>query len=233
MSIDLSVVVLCYESHNFIEDFCCQLLSELKILNLQHEIILVANFDHKDDNTPQLAKKLEDQYNEVKALTFKKEGKMGWDMRMGMQHATGRYIAVIDGDGQMPCSDIGVVYKLIKSGSFDLVKTYRSNRFDGFYRSFLSKWYNKLFNFMYKPPVKLKDVNAKPKILTREAYHKLNLKSNDWFTDAEIMIQALQNNFKVCEVATVFYKNERRASFVSFKTVFEFMINLLKYRIRN
>jgi len=230
--VELSVVVLSYESNEFIEPFCLQLLNELNGIGQSFEILLVANFDHKDDTTPQLAKKLENQFNEVKALTFNKEGKMGWDMRMGLQQASGRYIAVIDGDGQMPCSDIAVVYKLIKSGSFDLVKTYRSNRLDGFYRSFLSKWYNRLFHWIYKPPVPLKDVNAKPKILTREAYLKLHLISNDWFTDAEIMIQALQNNFKVCEVATVFYKNERRASFVSIRTIFEFVVNLIKYRIR-
>jgi hypothetical protein len=46
----------------------------------------------------------------------------------------------------------------------------------------------------------------------------MNLLSNDWFTDAEIMIQALNNKIKICEVATVFYKNERRASFVSVGT---------------
>jgi glycosyltransferase involved in cell wall biosynthesis len=231
--IELSVVVLSYESTDFIESFCIQLLNELNELKQSFEIIIVANYDHNDDITPYIAKKLEEKYSEVTALTMQKEGKMGWDMRMGLEKSSGKFIAVIDGDGQMPVSDILVVYKIIKSGSFDLVKTYRNNRLDGWYRTILSKWYNRLFNLIYRPPIKIKDVNAKPKILSKEAYTKLNLQSNDWFTDAEIMIQALQNNFKICEVATVFHKNERRASFVSLNTIFEFIVNLIKYKVKH
>jgi hypothetical protein len=34
------------------------------------------------------------------------------------------------------------------------------------------------------------DMNAKFKIMTRELYEKMKLKSNGWFVDAEIMIKA-------------------------------------------
>jgi glycosyltransferase involved in cell wall biosynthesis len=229
-NIELSVVVLCYKSHEFINEFCHQLLAELNTLKIPFEIILVANYDDDKDDTPLIAQQLADQYEVVKALKQKKKGKMGWDMRMGLKEAQGNYITIIDGDGQMPSSDIPVVYNTIKNNPFDLVKTYRSIRMDGWYRTFLSKGYNVLFNLLYQPPYSFKDVNSKPKILTKEAYAKLDLKSNDWFTDAEIMIQALKLNLKICEIATVFKKNERRASFVSFKTIFEFIANLLKYK---
>lgn len=42
----------------------------------------------------------------------------------------------------------------------------------------------------------------------------MNLKSNDWFTDAEIMIEANRLKLRICDIATVFYNNERRSSFV-------------------
>ncbi|MBK6275601.1 MAG: hypothetical protein IPF58_13285 [Saprospirales bacterium] len=58
----------------------------------------------------------------------------------------------------------------------------------------------------------------------------MELRSNDWFTDAEIMIEALKLNMKICELSTVFYKNERRSSFVGLSTVFEFIYNLFYYR---
>ncbi|MFT4970548.1 MAG: glycosyltransferase involved in cell wall biosynthesis [Chitinophagales bacterium] len=230
LKIELSVIVLCYKSHDFISEFCHQLLAELKTLQVPFEIILVANFDDDKDPTPVLAKNLETMHPEVHALNQKKKGKMGWDMRMGLQEARGSYLVIIDGDGQMPSSDIPVVYNIIKNNPFDLVKTYRSIRMDGWYRKMLSNWYNRLFNFLYNPSHGFKDVNSKPKIITRQAYLKLQLKSNDWFTDAEIMIQALQLDLKICEIATVFRKNERRASFVSFKTIFEFLFNLLRYK---
>ena len=38
----------------------------------------------------------------------------------------------------------------------------------------------------------LQDVHSKPKVMTREAYEKLDLASNDWFTDAHIILKALR-----------------------------------------
>jgi glycosyltransferase involved in cell wall biosynthesis len=66
-----------------------------------------------------------------------KEGRMGWDMKSGFQEALGKYIAIIDGDGQMPVSDIPIVYRLIKTGKYDLVKTFRIKRYDGLHRKSL------------------------------------------------------------------------------------------------
>jgi glycosyltransferase involved in cell wall biosynthesis len=231
--IELSVVVLCYHSENIIEKFVEQLILELTELNVIYELVLVANYDKNSiDNTPVLAAQLAQKYNCIKVLAHEKEGGMGWDMRSGLSAANGKYIAVIDGDAQMPASDIPIVYGVIKFGKYDLVKTYRAKRYDGFVRTFLSDMYNILFRLFFSPSFPVRDINSKPKIFTKTAYQKMNLRSNDWFTDAEIMIQAFSQQLKIAEISTVFYKNERKTSFVGFKTVWEFMFNLLKYRIK-
>ncbi|MCB0507269.1 MAG: glycosyltransferase family 2 protein [Chitinophagales bacterium] len=232
-NIELSVVVLCYQAENIIERFTAQLLQEITQLNISFELILVANYDKgTTDNTITLAKKIAQQHNNIKVLDKEKEGGMGWDMRSGLSAASGKYIAVIDGDAQMPASDIPIVYGVIKFGNYDLVKTYRAKRYDGFIRTFLSDSYNLVFKLLYAPRFPIRDINSKPKIFTKDAYKKMHLNSNDWFTDAEIMIQALKLNLKIAEISTMFYKNERNASFVGFKTVFEFVFNLFKYRFK-
>ena len=78
----------------------------------------------------------------------------------------------------------------------------------------------------------LHDINSKPKVMKREAYEKMKLISNDWFTDAEIMIEALNNNLAIGEVSTVFFDNTRRSTFVPISAIFEFLVNLIHYRIR-
>ncbi|HUH73282.1 MAG TPA: glycosyltransferase family 2 protein [Chitinophagales bacterium] len=232
--IDLSVVILGYKSEFFLLQFVEQVISELKLADIHSfEIILVANYDNDKDTTPQISQFIQQKYDFVKSITKKKEGKMGWDMRMGMEAASGQYICVLDGDGQMPVSDVVTVFNIINKGQYDLVKTYRHYRYDGFYRTLISKVYNILFTIIYRPKVAIKDVNSKPKILSRTAFDQLNLISNDWFTDAEIMIQALKLNFRICQVSTVFYKNERRKSYVGFNTIFEFIYNLFYYRLKN
>lgn len=232
-NIELSVVILCYHSEIFIESFVHQIIQEISDLNITYELILVANYEkNSNDKTPEIVKKIAATYQNIKELTHEKEGGMGWDMRSGLSAASGKYIAVIDGDAQMPSSDIPMVYRLIKVGNYDLVKTYRAKRYDGIIRIILSKIYNILFSMLYSSALSLKDINSKPKIFTKVAYQQMHLRSNDWFTDAEIMIEALKYKMKICEVSTVFYKNERRSSFVGISTVFEFIYNLFYYRFK-
>lgn len=232
-NIELSVVVLCYHSENIIEKFVDQLFNEVTELAIPFELVLVANYDkNSDDNTPFLAKQIAKKYPNIIVLANEKEGGMGWDMRSGLSAANGKYIAVIDGDAQMPASDIPIVYGVIKFGKYDLVKTYRAKRYDGFIRTFMSGVYNILFRLLFSPTFPVRDINSKPKIFTNKAYKQMHLRSNDWFTDAEIMIQALKLKLKIAEISTVFYKNERKTSFVGFKTVWEFIFNLFQYRIK-
>jgi glycosyltransferase involved in cell wall biosynthesis len=197
---------------------------------VSYELVLVANYDTESDITPQIVRDISKAKPHIIPLTNLKKGKMGWDMRTGLSVATGKYIAVIDGDGQMPVSDLIVVYNLIKTGDYDLVKTYREKRFDGFQRVFISKAYNIFFSLLFRPKTPIRDINAKPKIMTRDALHSLHLESDDWFTDAEIIIQAIKAKWRIFEVATVFYKNPIRGSFINWKTVVEFLLNLITYK---
>lgn len=234
MFVELSIVLLCYRSEDLLYNFTEQIIKELEQENISnYEIVLVANYDSPKDKTPEIARNISTKYEKVRVLSNQKEGKMGWDMRSGLEEAKGKYICVLDGDGQMPSSDICTVYNIIKTGKYDLVKTFRVYRYDGLYRKILSLIYNLLFVILFRPNFPINDINSKPKIFTREAYKKLDLKSNDWFTDAEIIIQAIKNEFKICQISTVFYKNERRKSFVNFKTIWEFIYNLLYYKFKN
>ncbi|MEZ5002402.1 MAG: glycosyltransferase family 2 protein [Chitinophagales bacterium] len=230
MKYDLSVVILCYKAEDYVRNFVNQLKSELGAADINYEMVLVANYDNSKDKTPEIVHEIASKESNITVVSEKKKGRMGWDMRSGLRAAKGNYIAIMDGDGQMPVSDIVEVYTLIKSTSFDIVKTYRAYRYDGWHRGFMSYCYNVLFRLLFNPKFPLKDVNSKPKIISRSAYEKLHLVSNDWFTDAEIMIQAIEKNMKISQIATVFYKNERRKTMVAFSTIFEFIYNLFYYR---
>jgi len=104
-------------------------------------------------------------------------------------------------------------------------------RFDGSKRVFISKIYNFLVKVLF-PKVRIKDVNSKPKIFTREALKKLQLTSDDWFIDAEMVILASYLNMSIGEVSTNFYVNKNRASFIKTATIFEFLKNLFSYRLK-
>ena len=229
---ELSVVILCYHSADVVRDLVAQVERELEEARVDYELVLVGNYLPGDtkDPTPTVLKDLANGKPRFHVVAKEKEGMMGWDMRSGLESASGRHIAVIDGDGQMPMSDVIKVYRVLQVGKYDLVKTFRAQRQDGWYRRTISGFYNFLFRLLYPAAHVFRDINSKPKVMTREAYQKIHLVSNDWFTDAEIMIEALHHNLSVGEVSTVFYKNERRGTFVPFSALYEFLSNLIYYR---
>lgn len=230
---ELSVVILCYRAGKSARDFVLRTRRVLEEAGVgKYELVLVGNYIvGAHDETPEVVRALSQEYSNIRYSALPKRGMMGWDMKTGLTMAQGRYIAVIDGDGQMPVEDIVKVYKKIRKENLDGVKTRRMSRGDNPWRKIVSFFYNILFSVLF-PGLQVRDINAKPKIFTREAYEKMNLVSDDWFIDAEIMICARRLKLKIGEVPTVFLGLTGRRSFVRPKAIFEFMKNLFVYRIR-
>ena len=229
---ELSIVVLAYRSADTIENFVKSLVNSLEEEKLLWEIILVGNyFEGIGDRTPEVVRKIAAEDLRITAVTEVKKGMMGWDMKTGFQAASGKTLAVIDGDGQMPSEDVIRVYHLMVKNGLDLAKTYRAKRNDGYYRKLISLGYNILFRLLF-PGINAWDMNSKPKIMSREFYEKISLESNGWFIDAEIMILARRLGIKIGETETVFHSMDTRPSFVKPLSILEFLGNLLTFRIK-
>lgn len=233
---EISVVILCYKAAKFVPIFVSQMEKILEENNINfYELVLVANYNKNEilsDLTPAIVRDLAAKKPKLRVVSRIKEGMMGWDMRSGFEASSGKAVAIIDGDGQMPPADIVKVYKALKSGNYDMAKTYREERYDGVWRLIISKIYNFFLKILF-PKVKVRDANSKPKIFTREALRKLKLISGDWFIDAEMIIQASYLGFSIKEVPTIFYGNDQRPSFIKFRAIFEFIKNLIVYRLKN
>ena len=231
-NIELSVVVLGYRAGEVLKIFVAQVIESLIRNNISYQLVLVGNYwPNTDDKTLEIIRELARVNKNIKPVIKEKEGGMGWDLRSGLEAADGKYIAFIDGDGQMPAEDVVKVYQKIKNSDLDLVKTCRYIRYDEKWRKAISFFYNLLFKVLF-PGLNAKDINSKPKIFTKKFYDKMELKSDDWFADAEIMIEARRLKAKIGEVPTIFKKNEHRPSFVKFSAIFEFIKNFIIYRIR-
>lgn len=229
---EISVVILCYQEGQRLSSFVHRTVNLLERLAIPWEIVLVANYwDNEEDDTPKEANKISAQSSNIKVITKLKEGGMGWDARNGFQEASGKFICLIDGDGQMPPEDIISVYKKIKHENLDFVMTYRIERGDSVLRRVNSYTYNLVFRILF-PGITVRDANSKPKIFTREAYSKMHLTANDWFLDAEMLIQCTRMKLKIEEIPVTFDKCVNRKSFVRIDAIFEFIKNLLRARIK-
>lgn len=197
--------------------------------NFTSELVLVGNYiEGTEDETPQVIAGLAKTMANVRTVIRPKEGMMGWDMRVGLNAARGTYIGVIDGDGQFPPESIIACLLKAELENLDLTKTYRVLRDDGLHRRILSWVYNALFKLLFGFAVR--DINSKPKIIRGDKYPLLDLKSDDWFADAELIIRARELGFRIGETPVHFKANETRGSFVKPAAILEFTSNLLKYR---
>jgi glycosyltransferase involved in cell wall biosynthesis len=231
---EISVVVLCYKAGTRVPQFVQRIYKSLEERGLSYELVLVGNYNAADaltDSTPQVVRNLAAQDPRIKAITEEKRGMFGWDVKKGLSQTRGKHIAFIDGDGQMPAIDVVRVYDALKLARADMAQTYRAKRHDGAQRIFISRVYNILLRALF-PEVSIYDANSKPKIFTREALEKLVLLSDNWFIDAEIVIQAGTRSFKIAQIPTVFHKQSGRPSFVNAGAVMRFLADLLRYRFK-
>ncbi len=229
----ISVVILCYKAKEQARPFAAKVVGLVESITSNWEIILVGNYNADDstDTTPEVVREIAASDSRIRALTLVKEGMMGWDARTGLDAATGDIICIIDGDEQMPPEDILRVYDKLTSEHLDVVSTYRADRRDGMLRSLNSSVYNWVFRVLF-PGLAARDINSKPKIFTRAFFDKLQLESDDWFLDAEIMIQVRRHKAAFGEIPTVFHEAKNRPSFVRLNAITEFVKNLVRARLK-
>jgi glycosyltransferase involved in cell wall biosynthesis len=229
---ELSAIVLGYRAGRSLLRVAEPLLAELDASGVDHEVVLVANYwPGREDETPAVAEELARARERVRVVARPKEGAMGWDMRSGFEAARGDVLIVLDGDAQNPVADVLRMYRALRETGADVMKGRRVLRHDGPYRRLVSITYNVLFRLFFRTKG-LWDINGKPKGLTRAAYERLDLRSDDWFVDAEIVLRARELGLTVRELPVEFFENEERASLVRPSAILEFARNMLRVRLK-
>jgi glycosyltransferase involved in cell wall biosynthesis len=229
---ELSAIVLCYRAGQSIRRVIDPLRGQLETAGVPYELVLVANYNAGEaDATPEIVREFARTHDHVRCVTKAKQGGMGWDMRSGFAAALGDYLIVIDGDAQNPVEDLVKMYWQMKATAAPVMKGRRIARFDGPYRRAVSWGFNVLFSVLFGTKG-VWDINAKPKGLTRDAYESIDLRSDDWFIDAEIVLAAQRAGLTVGEMPVVFRQNDVRASFVRVSAIGEFLANMVRARVR-
>jgi glycosyltransferase involved in cell wall biosynthesis len=194
-------------------------------------VILVANYwTGTTDRTPEYALAFARDNPHFTVVARPKAGGMGWDLRSGLDVARGAFLVYFDGDGQVSTHDALRVYRCVRETGADVVKGRREVREDGSVRTLTSLGYNLVFRLLFRTGP-LWDVNGQPKGLTRAAYQRLDLRTDDWFTDAEIVLKARAAGLKIVEVPVRFLPRRTRGSLVGLGTVWEFVVNMARWRL--
>ncbi|MCX6348271.1 MAG: glycosyltransferase family 2 protein [Candidatus Aureabacteria bacterium] len=221
-----SLALLFYNEEENVLGIVSGLKETLDSEKADYQLLLVNN--GSTDRTPSLIRELTAHDPRLKTVTVEKNLGYGWGAIQGMKAAEGEWVGFMAGDGQVDPADVARLYRETRHG-YDLVKVRRAYRQDGFIRGVISDVYVMTFCLLFDLP--FYDINATPLVFRRKWLEKLDFRSRDWFLNAEIMLKARSLNLSIKEVTIVFRRRKGGKSNVRVATVFEFVFNILKFRL--
>ncbi len=220
--IDLSLILPVYNEAGFIEPVLIQIKKTLQRLHISYECLLVEN--GSTDNSWDVLNHLAKQNAEIKLIRAAKG--YGSAVIAGLKEAKGTYICYMPSDGQIDLKVFPVLWQMIVSGQWDIVKVRRTTR-ENPARYFQSGLYSYLIQKLCTTAAL--DINGSPRILTRKNALKLSLWAKDSFIDAEMAIKAHILHWRIKEVAMVTLPRAGGRSTRSWQTYEEILINILRF----
>jgi glycosyltransferase involved in cell wall biosynthesis len=165
---ELSVIVTVLNERDNIVPLLTEIRSALN--NIDYEVIFVD--DGSDDGTQKQIRENADERNIL--VELRKNYGQSTAMTAGIDHARGKYVALIDGDLQNDPADIPFMLNKLKDEDWDVVAGNRANRKDGvFLRKIPSRIANSIIRRM--TGVYIKDYGCTLKLFKREIAEDLGL----------------------------------------------------------
>ncbi len=225
---ELSLAIPLYNEADNVRSVVGELVRALEDAGIDYELVLVDN--GSQDETGRIIDEMAQANPRLVPVHIPVNQGYGWGILTGLRHCRGRFVGYAWGDNQIRAQDVVRIFQRLRQGDVDMAKALRVQRHDGWQRLLITRVYNAVFPLFF--PVHSRDVNGCPKIFTREAYEAINPQSRDWFLDPEIMIKAHRLGLRIAEVPVIFYPRTSGKSKVRWKTVLEFVRNMIRYRVR-
>lgn len=222
--IELSLVLPVLNEEKLISPVVRDISHVLKIAKVNYELILAEN--GSTDQTLKIIKNLAKKDKRIKVIITKRG--YGEAILGGLKIAKGKFVGYMPSDGQVNSKVLPKLFNILNRGDADIVGIKRTTR-ESRIRVLRSRVFNNLTKFLFS--LSSKDINGDPKIFPRKYYSILNLKSTDSFLSSELLIKAKILNLRLKEVPTISLIRKEGKSTVNFKTIIEFLRNILRYKI--
>lgn len=221
----LSLVLPIHNQGSFIRSVVDEIVRVLDSTQISFEIILVEN--GSTDNTYEILLKMAEQ--DPRMIPIVANQGYGSAIIAGLAHAEGEWVSYMPSDGQISANILIELINEAELGKFDAVKIRRISR-ESRTRFIRSKAFNILGNLFFGC-LNVLDINGSPRIFRREKLHTLQLSFKDSFIDLEFARKTKYLNWSIKEIPTETLPRAGGKSTVSFKTIIEFLRNMIQYRL--
>ena len=198
-SSNLSLIIPCFNEQDNLPLLFKRLL---KIQTKFNEIILVDN--GSTDNTSLIIEDfIKNNDSCIKIIKIKKNIGYGHGIMSGIRKSSGQIVAWTHADLQTDPQDVVDAYKYFASKKGDpnfILKGKRKKRkfFDNLFTSLMSIVSSIAFN------IRLSDINAQPKMFSRNFIKYIDKAPNDFSLDLFILVKAIKMNYTILEYPVMF-----------------------------
>lgn len=171
----------------------------LKEIANKYEIVIVE--DGSPDKTGEVADLLAEKFKNAKVIHHKKNMGYGGALKDGFENAKYDYVMYTDGDNQYDVNEFKQAVPLLKYA--DVVSGYAKKKAVNFRRKLQSIIFNWLVIILFL--IRIKDINCSMKIYKKKVLDSMEIMSLSAFIDAEMIIKAKQNGFKIVQFPVTHY----------------------------
>ena len=186
----------------------------LRAAAVDYEIIIVD--DGSRDGTAEILARLAAELASLRVVSHAVNEGYGKSLRDAFDAATKDYVFYTDGDGQFDLAEMLTFMPLLDGDA--AVVGYRVGRAEGALRRFTSRAYNLLVRVLFG--LKIRDVECSFKFLPRHQLQALELNSDKFFIDTELMVKLKRAGVPTIERGVRHLPREQGRSTVSPAHVF-------------
>ncbi len=219
----ISLILPAWNEADVIATAIAEADAALSQITNDYEIIVVD--DGSTDETARIVLELAGNDPRVRLVQHTPNQGYGAAIRSGFAAATKSLISFTDADCQFDLNELDRFVLL--SSHYDIVCGYRIDRKDSALRCFYSKVYNVLVRLLLGTGVR--DVDCALKVFHRDVAKKLRITGNGFLVNSEMLVQARQLGYSICEVGVSHRPRTLGESTVSVQHIPRVLASLARY----
>jgi glycosyltransferase involved in cell wall biosynthesis len=202
---EFSIVIPIYNEAEIIEKNVRNLKTFLEKISKSYEIILEQ--DGSTDKTPEILEKLSHDDSHIVYLSYPLKMGKGWGLRKAFAKARGDLIIMMDMDFSI---DPEIIYKFLKlkqDADIIIAERYVKKNEMPFFRFFFSRIYNIITRFLFG--LNINDTQSGFKAIKNKVLKNIELKSNGFEIDVELLSKAHKKKFIIKEIPVNYIYREK------------------------
>ncbi len=222
---EISLILPAYNEGENITTVLRDSVDYLNKTNRSWEIIVIDNCS--SDNTVKTVLNFAASENRVRIIKHASNLLYSGSCNTGIQNATGKYVAIMDSDGQATAEDLeGFIYKLEKE-DVNLVFGWRHDRHDPKARLVISFIFNILGKLWIQFP--FHDLNAGFRVFDRKFISVANINYRINMVNPELYVRAKKAGLKMTEIKIQHFERNKGKTSHNFVKIWNIFIQINKY----